>query len=467
MAQYRIGQAILSPEQPDFDQMLGSAYNSRLRPICQCVGDPGVPMYIVQINGRFWLKRMPNTGRQHAIGCASWEMPEEFSGRSDLYGSGLTYDEDKVKLRLSFPLSRRGSQAPPAVAKSSTDKPSVQADIKRLTLRGLLHYLWDEAGLTKWPGKSTKRNWAFVNESLTIAADGKTVKQGDLQHYLYLPEPWIKEHREEIAGRRRERFAATSGSDGKNAHQLLLLIAEVKEIKQAGIGFSTVLFHLPDCSFIMDQKLHERLLRHFGREVRMWTGKSPGHIMIAATFSVSPEGSPQFEEVSLMFVSEEWIPYENVYELALIQKLVADKRSFLRLLRYNRPSDAPMPAFLLTDHGNEPVALYVIDAEFSLDDRQVEAAASASKYEYWVWSSRTHAGAVPTLPAPLPPTGTSAATASHRDPLSTQSSISNMPTLSGGSVPPVNQPSAAAANPAETGAHMSLDAGDPLEVGGR
>jgi hypothetical protein len=126
-----------------------------------------------------------------------------------------------------------------------------------------------------------------------------------------------------------------------------------------------------------------------------------------------------------------------------------------------------MPAFLLTDHGNEPVALYVIDAEFSLDDRQVEAAASASKYEYWLWSSRTHGGTVPTLPAPLPPTGTFAATASHRDPLSTQSSISNMPTLSGGSVPPVNQPSAAAANPAETGAHLSLDAGDPLEVGGR
>src|ERR1035437_9874827 len=62
MAQYRIGQAILSPEQPDFDQMLGSAYNSRLRPICQCVGDPGIPMYIVQINGRFWPKQMPNPG---------------------------------------------------------------------------------------------------------------------------------------------------------------------------------------------------------------------------------------------------------------------------------------------------------------------------------------------------------------------------------------------------------------------
>lgn len=466
MAQYRIGQAILSPDQPDFEQMLGSAYNSKLRPMCQCVGALGIPMYIAQINGRFWLKRMPNTGHQHAIGCASWEMPEEFSGRSDLYGSGLTYDEDKVKLRLSFPLSRRGSQAPPAAAKSSAEKPSVQADIKRLTLRSLLHYLWDEAGLTKWPGKSTKRNWAFVNDSLIIAADEKTVKQGDLQHYLYLPEPWIKERREEIAGRRRERFAATSGPDGKHAHQLLLLIAEVKEITQAGIGFNTVLFHLPDCSFIMDQKLHEGLLRHFGREMRMWTGKSPGHIMMAATFSVSPEGTPQLEEVSLMFVSEEWIPYDNIYELALIQKLVADKRSFLRLLRYNRPFDKPMPAFLLTDHGNDPVALYVIDTESSLDDRQIEAVASASKYEYWLWSSRTHGGTVPLLPAPQPPAGAAAA-ASPRNPVPTQPATSTSPTQSGGSVPPVNQPSPPAAAAAGTGAHLSLAATGPQQAGQR
>ena len=109
MARYSIGQATVSPDQPDFEQMLQSAYNSKLRPNCLCVGASGVPMYISQINGRFWLKRMPDTGRQHATGCASWEMPEEFSGRSDLYGSGFTYEENEVKLRLNFPLSRRAA----------------------------------------------------------------------------------------------------------------------------------------------------------------------------------------------------------------------------------------------------------------------------------------------------------------------------------------------------------------------
>jgi len=439
VARYSIGQATVSPDQPDFEQMLQSAYNSKLRPNCLCVGASGVPMYISQINGRFWLKRMPDTGRQHATGCASWEMPEEFSGRSDLYGSGFTYEENEVKLRLNFPLSRRGGQSPPPTAKANAEKPSVQADGKRLTLRSLLHYLWDEAGLTNWPGKNARRNWTFVNESLTIAADQKTVKQDNLQHYLYLPEAWTKEHREEISGRRRERFARISGTDGKNGHQLLLVIAEVKDIEQAGMGFRTVFYHLPDCPFVMEQKLHERLLRHFGKEMRMWTGKQPGHMILTGTFSVSPEGTPMLEEVCLMFVSEEWIPYDNIYELAIIQKLVAEKRTFLRILRYNRPTAAPMPTFLLTDHGNDPVALYVLDAESSADVAQVEASASASSYAHWMWNPRTHGEILP-MPAVLPRTDPATAVAPTRVSAPTTSAIPTRATLSGGFAQPVNQP---------------------------
>ena len=247
----------------------------------------------------------------------------------------------------------------------------------------------------------------------------------------------------------------------------MLLIAELKEITKAGIGFSAVLFHLPDCSFIIDQKLHERLLRHFGREMRMWTGKSPGHIMMAATFSVSPEGTPQLEEVSLMFVSEEWIPYDNIYELALIQKLVADKRSFLRLLRYNRPLDTPMPAFLLTDHGNDPVALYVMDTESSLDDHQIEAVASASKYEYWLWSQRTHGGTVPSLPPPQPPASANAATPPSRNPVPTPPATFTSSTPSGGFASPVIQPRQTAAAAAETGTHLSLAGKGPQQAGDR
>jgi hypothetical protein len=293
-----------------------------------------------------------------------------------------------------------------------------------------------------------RRNWTFVSESLTIAADQKTVKQDNLQHYLYLPESWTKEHREEIAGRRRERFARISGTDGKNGHQLLLVIAEVKDIEQAGIGFRTVFYHLPDCPFVMEQKLHERLLRHFGKEMRMWTGKQPGHMILTGTFSVSPEGMPMLEEVCLMFVSEEWIPYDNIYELAMIQKLVAEKRTFFRILRYNRPTAAPMPTFLLTDHGKDPVALYVLDAESSADVAQVEASASASSYAHWMWSPRTH-GEIPPMPAVLLRTDPATAVAPTRVSAPTAPAIPTSATLSGGSAQPVNQPIPAPQTPAQ------------------
>ncbi len=54
-----------------------------------------IPMYIVKVNDNYYIKRMPNTGREHAVGCNSWEMPDEFSGRTDLFGTGISYDGEK------------------------------------------------------------------------------------------------------------------------------------------------------------------------------------------------------------------------------------------------------------------------------------------------------------------------------------------------------------------------------------
>jgi hypothetical protein len=162
-------------------------------------------------------------------------------------------------------------------------------------------------------------------------------------------------------------------------------------------------------------------------------------MILTGTFSVSPEGTPMLEEVCLMFVSEEWIPYDNIYELAIIQKLVAEKRTFLRILRYNRPTAAPMPTFLLTDHGNDPVALYVLDAESSADVAQVEASASASSYAHWMWNPRTHGEILP-MPAVLPRTDPATAVAPTRVSAPTTSASPTGATISGGFAQPVNQP---------------------------
>ena len=47
------------------------------RPGCACnpSQDGGVPMYVARIGDRYYLKRMPGTGPEHAPGCGSWSPP--------------------------------------------------------------------------------------------------------------------------------------------------------------------------------------------------------------------------------------------------------------------------------------------------------------------------------------------------------------------------------------------------------
>lgn len=399
MPNYRIGTRVLAPDHPDFEALVESAYRASLRPLCLCSGAPGSPMYIASVQGRYILKRMPNSGSQHAMNCVSWEPPGEFSGRADVYGCGVRYEGDTVKLRVSFALSRTGGKSAPESVDRRTTKPSVKADGKQLTLLSLLHYLWDEAGLTRWPGLGGRRNWACVYRSLLAVAENKRVKDTDLLKVLFLPEPWSKETRDAIAARRRERFASIASAEGKKAHRLLLLIAELKEIQKTGIGFRVVYFHLPDCGFAMDSGQQERMSRNFGGVMKLNAVHDSCHTIMAATFSVSAQGAPSVEELTVMETNDQWIPFDSVYELNLMERMIAEDRSFVRVLRYNRDSNARMPSFLLTDHGHLPVAMNVQDLDAEAEHQ--EAQLINTDYETWTWNPRKQ-GEIPPLPPPEP-----------------------------------------------------------------
>jgi hypothetical protein len=399
MAQYRIGQLRISPTQADFEQQLQNAHQAKLRPECLCTGEAGLPMYIARINNRYWIKRMPSTGRKHAVGCSSWETPEEFSGRSDLVGTALRYKEDEVALRLGFSLSHRGTGDGNAMEKSSREKPTAKSELEdtRLTLRSLLHDLWDEEGLTSWSGISTPRDWSYVYDCLTKAASRRTVKHAELLRYLYIPKALIKENQREIEGERRQRFARIAGVDDKKVHHLLVVMGEIAPIEGNG-GDRIVNFkEMPNQPFVIKEDLYKQMLKHLGREMNLASTKSAGHLIMIGTVRIEREGTPVFEEVFLMYVTENWIPYENLYERLLIEDLINDGRSFMRLLRYNRPNNAPMPTLLLTDCDNAPLSIYVRESQSSPPSAQLSAAVAASKYQTIVWDVLER-GELPELP---------------------------------------------------------------------
>ena len=86
-------------------------------------------------------------------------------------GSAVLDDEasGETSLKLGFPLSRGGARLAPAAL--TNDKPTVKSSGQKLSMRGLLHVLWDQPELTHWhPKIAGKRTWFVVRRALLEAA---------------------------------------------------------------------------------------------------------------------------------------------------------------------------------------------------------------------------------------------------------------------------------------------------------
>lgn len=316
-------------------------------------------MYVARLGETFIVKRMPNTGSHHQPDCPSYEPPADLSGLGQVLGSAIMEDPATglISLRLAFPMSKTGGRsASPGV---NNETASVVSDGTRLTLRGLLHYLWDQAELTRWqPGFTGKRSWATVRRHLLQAAENKVSRGEALRERLYVPEVFSVERRDDINSRRIAQWNRSCPQRGP-ARDLILLIAEVKEVVRARYGFKAIIKHVPDQAFALDAVLYRRMAKHFEGGLTLWGASDAVHMVLAATFDINDAGVPTLEELSLMPTSKEWIPVEDGFELSLVDALVVGCRRFTKALRYNVPADTGTASVVLLDTTDGPRPLYI------------------------------------------------------------------------------------------------------------
>ncbi len=311
-----------------FGAALASAYAARHRPLCLCTDSGAEPaeMYIARTGGGFAVKRMPFTGGRHAPNCPSYEPPEGWSGLGHLMGSAINEDPHTgiTSLKLGFAMSKTGPRT--IEPGSGEEADSVGSDGTRLTLRALLHYLWDEAELTRWqPGFEGKRTWGSVRHHLLQAADGKEARGQALRGRLYIPEPFSVEQRDAINARRRAQWARGT-QPSRGVKPLMLLIGEVKEIVPARYGYKAVIKHVPDQAFAMDDGLFRRMERRLDRELSLWGAADDLRMVIGATFGLTGASVPAIDSLTLMPTTLQWLPVEDAAEKELVERLVREGR---------------------------------------------------------------------------------------------------------------------------------------------
>ena len=394
---YRLSGRDLNTASPDLADAVATAHAARGRPRCLCQPG-GIEMYVARSSAGYLLKRMPNTGWQHAPDCPSYEPVDASTGWGEVAGSAITEDPvtGETVLKLGFPLSKLPGRT--AVPGSSNGGSSAATPGARLSLRGLLHYLWHEAGLTRWhPGFAGKRTWGIVRHHLVQAAEHKLANGCALGARLYVPEAFSVDQRDAISARRLAQWRGAVQVRGR-PQQLQLLIAEVKEIVPARYGYKAIVKHLPDQAFAIDEQLYQRLGRRFEAELSLWGANEQVRMVAVATFGVSEAGVPSIAEISLMPVTRQWLPIENSFELELIERLVREQRSFVKGLRYNLGADAILANATLTDTGATAVPLCIVSA--GVDEAAIDLALGAltdgTGSGHWRWEPS--AGAMPALP---------------------------------------------------------------------
>jgi hypothetical protein len=377
------GRRIESRSSPDAREVLAAAHADRIRPLCLCTG-AGVPMYVARVGvDRFIVKRMPDTGITHAVACPSYLPPESLSGLGQVLGAAILVQGETgvTVLRLGFRMATTDRNAPGPGGASDGGGDSVTADGERLSLRAVLHYLWQEADLATWsPGMAGKRNWRVVSWHLRQAAQGKFTKGKPLMSRLYIPEPFQADRKAELTARR---IAAWAPARTKpRTTQLMILIGELKALESARFGHKLVIKHMPDTPLILHDDLHRRFLKRFTDEIEMWQADEQGHLIVIATFSVGRAGLASVQELSVAMTDEHWLPYESEADKLLLDSAISARRRFTKSLRYNLGADRPMPSLVFTDT-EVPTAAYLLASN---DAREVIEESQASRgADTWVW----------------------------------------------------------------------------------
>ena len=185
---------------------------------------------------------------------------------------------------------------------------------RRLTLEALPHLLWERAGFNRWvPSIQGKRNWGVLRQHLLDAGEQFQTKGMPLVDFLHVPEPFRAEQAAAILERRRDQLVRLHRISEQGAFGMLVMIGEFKSVEPSIYGRRMWLKHLPDCPLFIDDKGGQRTERIFKAHIEARDADPQAHLrlIVAALVSAKAEFTYRIETLSMMLVTEEWIPVDG------------------------------------------------------------------------------------------------------------------------------------------------------------
>ncbi len=382
---------------PALQAALASIHNTNESPYCMCRPD-GVRMYVAKY-AEYVIKRLPETGQHHHPSCPSYELPPTESGLGELLGEAIVdHNNDRVELRVAFPLARVPGRS---VQRSPGNAPGeVAVSRKALSLRGMTHWLWEQAGFNRWyPNMAGKRSWGVVRKFVLQQAERAQTKGTSLRSVLYMPEPLRPQDADAAIARRREVFRELNSPQSDLQFRMLIVLGELADVQDAVVARRLLVKHMPDTPLLVDEDAWKRMQKAFGPALEAKAADPSLRTIIAALVYAKRDRVYHVDRASLMLATETWIPVDDLEEVRLIRHLIGHGRSFLKPLRYESRRCAQYPNVKLLDTGQDGLALDILSPMSDDDVRTTKLAAIKNRRPAaWVWVTSEP---IPELPPKL------------------------------------------------------------------
>ena len=392
------GRSVLSTDLT-LQDVLAQVYDTPERPRCMCVPG-GVPMYVAK-HRQYVVKRMPDTGSKHHPSCQAYEPETGTSGLSELMGETvIEHTPEQLEVRVDFPFSRVPGKGSKAAAAGDPVEPSeIHAPRRRMSLRALLHLLYERAGFNRWyPLMVGKRNQGVFHKYILEAAQEIVVKGAPLAERLYVPEPFRPEQKQQIADRRRQKLSILYSPEDDAQFKMALVIGQYNGVESTSFGRKIAVRHMPDAPLFIDAKAWDRVERAYGWMLSALdadTDSKPRIILAALIYAKQPY-LYQVDTLSMMLASEQWLPMDGLHELDLIERLCNERRSFIKPLQYDAKAPWIFPNAMLVDVGPTPQRLHVINGLSDPKERAAkEKTVQAEGESAWVWHVEREMPALP------------------------------------------------------------------------
>jgi hypothetical protein len=145
----------------------------------------------------------------------------------------------------------------------------------------------------------------------------------------------------------------------------MIMVGSLKGLEASRFGGKLSILHAPGLPLYLDANTFKKVKNRFAREMELWGSLDGTHLMVILTFLATDSGVGKVEEMAVMNVTPEWIPFSNMVEYELLLLMANTKRRFVRSMHYNLQSDAPLAFGILLDTGDEGTPLFICPGDAS------------------------------------------------------------------------------------------------------